>query len=371
MNGKDLASITVPAVILLFVTICIQIPAAEFWKTFLRVDTLEAILWSLTIEVVAIYAWANSKELVNGKFVTAKSFVLLGLITSTATIVSPAIKSLEPLIQEISKAQSQIASIDSQIRNINMSRELQIERYRQGAKNSENKAGWGRHIEDALEKNQISIEKIAFLEEQKPTISAIILSSSKALLMSLVLIAFQIASVLLAKSIGLKFAMLNKTEVEAPSNHSNHHFAMANSVDKMVVNEPMDNEIEVDHVALADTGTNINQREIIVAMDESNSIEQAEVKGEYEIPKEYFDSTVVQVASLIEKYKSDHHIGSYKELASKMQIDQKSISLIRTHERNLRTRSGSSRFISEAKLKKVINHLGYNTEQIVGFVKAA
>jgi len=303
--------------LLIGVTVSIQFHAIEFWSELIGP---EGVAWSITIELVAIFAWFCTGR-------GSENKVLIQTVAIGATIIAlsgPAVKNLVPIVESISKVNNLLSTYDNRLlekvkmiednrSNLSMARD-----------NSKSRMGW----KDTIDRSEANINRLTREKElmllNKPSVSEIITNSVKGILITLTLIIFQLASVLITRNISAKIK-----ESNSENTRNTQKCALVSGESNKSQNEPVvDPESEIALHLVRKAAEKETSSSVIETIDNQLTNQQKEQK-------------IIELSEFMVKYKDDHSYATIREFAKAGKVNEKNLAQLLNHKVNLLKRESN------------------------------
>lgn len=289
------------------VTVSIQYHSIFFWKELIG-DS--GVVWSITIELVAIFAWFCTES-------SNKNKLLIWIVAIGATLIAlsgPAVRNMQPIVEEISKVDNLLQTFEDRLKakdDLIADNRSNLEMARL---NSKDRTGWKGSIDRGEENiTKLILEKEEMLKN-KPSYSSIVLSSVTVFLITLALIVFQLASVLISRHLAIAIKSI-KSGNSAPSENTSH------STNKQTQAKEAESDKPVVQLVRQAAESERTTKVVGIVEDDLTHEEKAD--------------KIIEISNFIAKYKDDHNYSTIRDMAKAGKVNEKNLSLLINHSSNL------------------------------------
>lgn len=323
-----------PISLLLAATVCIQIHASVYWEMVLGSSGL---LFSLTIETVAIAFWIYSK-MKKGLFI-----VVIAALASTLSFVAPALKNIDPVINEYQALSQKISMWEIKSEMLEASSLALKENWDRDMVRADKRPGWAPSIQQSRDLYFTSQEAVLEHMSYKPGTVDLIQSNIPIFSILLAIFVMQCGSVILARLIGDELKVINSKNSVINSNRDESAMQYQGIAGGYEFDESQVEEVELTalHETEAD-GIKANKLSLV----SSNSFDTT-------------DDLILYAAKEVRIY-MDAKNYSNTELGRAISIAPRDLSLLLNHEKKLEDRKSDSkvRVVSEDKTKEILEKCG-------------
>lgn len=194
-SGKLLTAlkhITMPLILLIASTMCIQLHAYKYWEETMG----HGLLYSLTIEGVAIAFWIYTR------LTDEKAVLAIAVFATVLSFTAPAMKNLIPIVNEFKVTIQKIDVWDLQKERLENDAELLMATWNTNRENSESRGGWLEATRDAQIAYQLKADELNSHLLSKPSILDIVMNNIQMMTILISIAVLQFASVFFSRFIG-------------------------------------------------------------------------------------------------------------------------------------------------------------------------